>query len=159
VSGEIANFSANFRGLFLRGIPCLLNDDGAYLAFGCIFSGTEALAGYRYPYLRENGVKFKNFLVDYFVARYHPLASELWDLRNSLIHSFSPKHFALCHGQPKTHLTDRPPYTKVLNAESFFFDFSVSAEKYLSSLATDAQVQADFQRHLSSAKGGGLYVG
>ena len=60
--GRNSNFAAYFRAIYFRGIPRLLNDDGAYLSFGCSFSGTEALAGYRYPRENANGVKFKDFL-------------------------------------------------------------------------------------------------
>src|SRR6516165_1223590 len=96
----IANFAQNFRRLFIKGIPLLLNDDGAYLSLGCTFSGTEALAGYRYPKEEQNRVKYQSFVVEYFETRYHSLAEQLWGLRNSLIHGFSPKNFNLCHGHP-----------------------------------------------------------
>lgn len=156
---EIANFAANFRRIFIVGIPCLLNDAGAYLSFGCTCSGIEALAGYGYPNEPQNGVKFKRLLIEFMPGPYHPLAEKLWDLRNSLIHGFSPKHFALCHAQPHRHLTDQPPYAKVLNAESFFGDFHNCAERYIAALATDAELQAAFDAHLNAAKGGGFYIG
>jgi hypothetical protein len=159
MSLEISNFAENFRAIYFRGIPRLLNDDGAYLSFGCSFSGTEALAGYRYPRENANGVKFKDFLVEYFDPPYRPLAAQFWDLRNSVVHGFSPKHFALCHGQPAAHFTDHPPFVKVLNADSFFRDFQVAAERYLHALTTDATIQSLFEERLLSAKGGGLYVG
>jgi hypothetical protein len=159
LSDEIANFSWNYRALFLRGIPHLLNDDGAYLSFGCTFSGVEVLAGYSYPDESSNGVRFKNWIAAYFPVAYHAIAKELWDLRNSLIHGFSPKHFALCHGRPSAHLTDQPPYKKVLNAESLFDDFQASAERYLCQVVTDSNLLAAFEKHLKAAKGGGLYVG
>jgi hypothetical protein len=93
LADEISNFAEYFRAIYFRGIPRLLNDDGAYLSFGCSFSGTEALAGYRYPRENANGVKFKDFLVEYFDSPYRPLAAQFWDLRNSVVHGFSPKHF------------------------------------------------------------------
>lgn len=159
LDAEIANFARNFRAIYFRGIPRLLNDDGAYLSFGCSFSGTEALAGYRYPKEKFNGVRFTNFVGEFFDPKYRPVADMLWDLRNSVIHGFSPKHFALCHGQPGAHFTDQPPYTKILNAESFFQDFEAAAERYLSALVATGSLQALFEEHLQSAKGGGLYVG
>jgi hypothetical protein len=158
LADEIANFASNFRQIFFLGIPLLLNDDGAYLSFGCTFTGTEALAGYRYPREKYYGVKFKAFLLEYFDPRYHPFADELWELRNSVVHGFSPKHFALCHGQPEAHFTDRPHYVKVLNADSLFRDFQTAAERYLAALASDRTLQAIFEKHIRSKKGGGLYV-
>jgi hypothetical protein len=159
LADEIQNFDANFRRMFIVGIPCLLNDAGAYLSFGCCCSAIEAAAGYRYPDEPKNGAKFKRFLVDYMPSSYHALADQFWDLRNSLIHGFSPKHFALCHWQPQRHFSDEPPYVKVLNAESFFDDVRAATENYLSALHTDSTLQALFGKHLSAGKGGGLYVG
>ena len=159
LADEISNFVTNYRATFLKGIPHLLNDDGAYLSFGCMFSGVEALAGYCYPDQKQNGLKFKAWLLDYFPVQYHALASDLWDLRNSVIHGFSPKHFALCHGQPQEHLTDKPPYVKVLDATALFADFQVAVEQYLARLSSDTQLQSAFEKHLIAGKGGGLYVG
>lgn len=158
LADEIANFASNFRLIFFRGIPRLLNDDGAYLSFGCVFTGTEALAGYRYPGERHYGVKFKAFLREYFEPQYHPFADELWELRNSVVHGFSPRHFALCHGQPEAHFTDHPPFLKVLNADSLFRDFQTAAERYLAALTSDQTIQAFFEKQIRSKKGGGLYV-
>lgn len=159
LADELQNFAANFRRVFIAGIPCLLNDAGAYLSFGCSCSAIEALAGYRYPDQPKNGVKFKQFLVEYMPGAYHPLADQLWELRNSLIHGLSPKHFALCHWQPHRHLNSEPPYVKVLNAESFFADVRGATETYLLALGADGTLQALFEKHLSAGKGGGLYVG
>jgi hypothetical protein len=157
---EINNFIAQYRKIFISGIPELLNDKGAYLAFICIFSGIEALAGYCYPEENRNGKKFEGWFKTYFDGKYHPFTKELWELRNSLIHGFSPKHFALCHKQPTLHFSDKPPFIKVLNADSMYEDFKVAAEKYLNLLMSEAYLQESFQQHLSnSTTGGGFYVG
>ncbi len=158
LSDEIDNFSKRYRDTFLRGIPRLFNDDGAYLSFGCIFSGAEALAGYRYPNEPRNGLRFKQFIGDYFDPQYHPLADKLWELRNSVIHGFSPKHFALCHGQTHMHMVKSPPYVAVLNAENTFEALHDAAEKYLADLAASTAIQQFFETHLKSVKGGGFYV-
>ncbi|MBP7574943.1 MAG: hypothetical protein KA777_13270 [Rhodoferax sp.] len=158
LAAEIVNFTANFRNIYFRGIPLLLNDDGAYLAFGCSFSGVEALSGYRYVHEKSNGTRFRNFVVEYFDPRYHPLTEQFWELRNSVIHGFSPKHFVLCHGQPAAHFNDQPPYAKILNADSLFLDFKAAAERYLVALGVDSALQASFEKHLLSTKGGSLYV-
>jgi hypothetical protein len=158
LSDDITNAHARFAEIFIGGIPRLLNRDGAYLSFICVFAGTEALAGYRYPNVTGNGDRFRSFLADYFEPRYSPVAQELWDLRNSMVHGFSPRHFALCHHQSQFHFTDRPPFLKVLNAENVYAAFVVAAEKYFQQLKTDAVVQASFEQRLTSQNGGSLYV-
>ncbi len=158
LNDEIENVHRNFSEIFIGGIPRLLNNDGAYLSFICIFAGTEALAGYRYADLQGNGQRFRTFITDYFESRYHPLVNQLWDLRNSMIHSFSPKHFVLCHHQSNLHFTERPPYSKVLNAEDIYAAFVTAADKYFQSLKTDTNVQTQFQRRLNDQRGGSIYV-
>jgi hypothetical protein len=110
LTDEIQNVHHHFSGIFIGGIPRLLNDDGAYLSFICTFAGIEALAGYRYPNEGQNGERFRCFINEYFEPQYGLLADKLWELRNSMVHSFSPKHFALCHHQSDQHFLDKPPY-------------------------------------------------
>ena len=158
LSEEIDNAHVRFGEIFIRGIPRLLNPDGAYLSFICVFAGTEALAGYRYASVSRNGDRFRSFLADYFEPRYRPLTQELWDLRNSMVHGFSPKHFALCDHQSHLHFTDLPPFLKVLNAEDVYAAFVEATEKYFQQLKADPAIQARFQQRLTSENGGSLYV-
>jgi hypothetical protein len=147
-----------YSKLFLSGIPELLNDNGAYLSFVCVFAGVEALAGYRYPD-HKNGPRFRAFIKEYFEPRFHPLVAELWDLRNSLVHSFSPAHFALCHGQSHRHFTDHPPYLKVLNAENTHEELVAASSCYFDELAGRPDLQALFERRANSPRGGLLRIG
>jgi len=154
---EIDNTHGHFAAIFVGGIPNLLNADGAYLSFICVFSGTEALAGYRYANINSNGERFRKFLTEYFEPRYHQFTQQLWELRNSMVHGFSPRHFALCHHQSQFHFTDRAPYLKVLNAEDVYAAFVAAAEKYFQHLRADPSLQALFRRRVT-ADGGGIYI-
>jgi len=158
VVDEIENSHRRFSEIFLAGIPGLLNDDGAYLSFICVFAGIEALAGYRYSDVKGKGDRFRSFVTEYFEARYGPLANQIWDLRNSMIHCFSPKHFALCHHQSHLHFTDQPPFLKVLNAEDVYAAFVQASEKYFQQLKSDSRIQTLFHKRLTDPEGGGLYV-
>jgi hypothetical protein len=158
LADEVDNAHRRFSEIFVGGIPGLLNGDGAYLSFICVFAGTEALAGYRYANVTGNGERFRAFLAEYFEPRYAPLAQQLWELRNSMVHGFSPKHFALCHHQSHLHFTDQPPYVKVLNAEDVYAEFVRAAEKYFHQLRSDSAIQALFEQRLADPDGGSLYV-
>ncbi len=155
---QIEATQRDFSRIFLGGIPQLLNDDGAYLSFVCVFAGVEALAGFRHPD-KDNGERFRDFIGEYFEPRYHPFLSELWDLRNSLVHSFSPAHFALCHHQSHRHFTDHPPYLKVLNAEDAYAALVAASGRYFEGLREDSSLQALFERRAQSSKGGLLHIG
>lgn len=154
---QIEATQGHFSRIFLGGIPQLLNDDGAYLSFVCVFAGVEALAGFRYPD-KENGERFREFIRGYFETQYHPFLNELWDLRNSLVHSFSPAHFVLCHHQSHRHFADNPPYLKVLNAEDLYAALVAASGRYFQDLREDSSLQALFERRAKSSKGGLLHI-
>jgi hypothetical protein len=155
---EIQNAHHRFSEVFIGGIPRLLNADGAYLSFICVFSGVEALASYRYPNQRSNGARFQSFVHEYFEPRYGVLAPQLWGLRNSLVHGFGPRHFGLCHHESDRHFTEHAPNIKVLNAEDVYAAFVTAAERYFIHLKSDVSLQEFFERRLNDPDGGSMYV-
>ena len=72
-----------FNRIYLGGIPLLMRNDTAFLAFVCTLTAIEALAGYRYPEegkMHEAGERFCQFVGDYFPAEYRQLAGFLYCL-------------------------------------------------------------------------------
>jgi hypothetical protein len=57
----INHVQANFARIYLGGIPCVLNDDGAFLSFICCLTATEALGGFLHPQ-PGNGARFNEFV-------------------------------------------------------------------------------------------------
>jgi hypothetical protein len=156
---QIEKVHGDFSQIFIGGVPQLLNDDGAYLSFICVFAGVEALAGYCYPDEKQNGERFRRFICDYFEARYSEIAKQLWDLRNSMVHGFAPKHFKLCHHKSHRHFTDAPSVLKVLNAEDVYSAFVSATERYFTQLKSDPTIQGQFEKRLRDPDGGALQVG
>jgi hypothetical protein len=76
----IQHVQGNFARIYLGGIPCVLNDDGAFLSFICCLTATEALGGFLNPKLK-NGPRFKEFVRRYFPDPYPSQVDELWRLR------------------------------------------------------------------------------
>ncbi len=89
---EIDGYRLHFDTMYVGGIPHLLNEDGAYLAFLAIVSATDALAGLFAP-MKGAGERFRIFVATYFPEDYHPFADRLWELRNAIVHSFNPGPF------------------------------------------------------------------
>jgi hypothetical protein len=149
--------NGHFGEIVLGGIPGLLNKDGAYLSFICVFAGIEALAGFRHPD-RNSGERFREFATEYFDSKYNPLVGQLWDLRNSMVHSFSPRHFALIHHGSPQHLRTDPQGQLMLNAEDVYSSLVLATEKYFTHLRSDSGLQRLFAKRLSDPDGGGLAV-
>jgi hypothetical protein len=147
----------HFGEIFLGGIPGLLNRDGAYLSFICVFAGIEALAGFRHPD-RKNGERLRDFVTEYFDSRYHPVAERLWELRNSMVHSFSPRHFALIHHGSMHHFRTDPQGQVMLNAEDMYASLVAATDRYFAHLRSDSGLQGLFAKRLSDPDGGGLAV-
>jgi hypothetical protein len=147
----------HFGEIFLGGIPALLNRDGAYLSFICVFAATEALAGFRHPE-KGNGDRFRAFIAEYFDPKYHPLTSQLWELRNSMIHRFSPRHFALTHHNSPYHFRVDRQGQVTLNAEDVYAALVIAAERYFSHLRSDSAIQEMFARRVEDPDGAGLAV-
>lgn len=102
----------NFSRIYLGGIPPIITNDSAFLAFICIVTATEALCGYRYGEEYKQGRMgpyFKKFVSDYFPELYSEYADDLWAFRNKLVHAFSTGRFALTHHNSQSHLKPYPP--------------------------------------------------
>jgi DNA-binding transcriptional regulator YiaG len=146
-----------FSRTFLGGVPLLLNDGGAFLSFICILSGTEGLAGFRFPEIDRNGERFTRFIRAYYPIEYRPLADDLWRFRNSLVHAFSPGPFAMCHHQANVHLAEVQHggnRLKRLNAENFYAALVHASSVYFTEVRSSAELQQRLWQRLSSEKGG-----
>lgn len=153
----IDNTYEHFSTLFLGGIPCLLNADGAYLSFIAVFAGTEALAGFYAPN-DGNGKRFVAFVKKFFAPEYAPLADDLWKLRNSLVHSFSPRGFNLVHHRSDTHLSKHPGNGRfILNAEDLYAALIAASRKYFDDLDADPSLKQNFAKRTNEE--GTLKVG
>jgi hypothetical protein len=154
---DIEGVYRQFSLTFLGGVPLLLNDGGAFLSFICVLSGTESLAGFRYPDVKANGSRFKAFVTAYFPPEYRPLADNLWRLRNCLVHAFSPGPFLLCHHQSDRHFVDAPHggnVLKTLNAENFYAALVHASAGYFAEVRVSADLQQNFRKRLADENGG-----
>src|SRR5690349_6947433 len=83
-----------FSTIYLGGIPPIITNDSAFLAFICVVTATEALSGYRY-----GGGNLNQRFVDFVRASYPPEyaahAEDLYTLRKKLVHAFSTGPFQL----------------------------------------------------------------
>lgn len=148
----ISSYRAHFDSIYIAGVPCLLNDDGAFLSFITVLTATEALAGLFQPEL-DNGPRFKAFVAEYFPPPLHAEADTLWKFRNSMVHAFNPGPYALTHHASRNHLsTDHGP--KVLNAEDFYAALVTSSQRYFADLTSRTDLQERFAKRLSDGKGG-----
>ena len=132
----------NFGGIYLGGIPSLLNDDGAFLSFICTLTGIEALGGFMMP-KDKNGTRFRHFVSTYFPDPYPAQADRLWKFRNAAVHGFSPGPHKLTHHNCHLHLTTDGGLT-VLNAEDFYAALVTATKRYFDALPTDAELQKAF---------------
>jgi hypothetical protein len=127
-----------FQKIYLGGVPQLIRDDTAFLAFVCILTGVEALAGYRYE-ARGAGRRFQEFVQGYFPAEYRPLTDDLWRLRNGMIHGFTPRQFALMHNSGHAHLKRTDGGVLILNAEDFYAAFVMASSRFFRELEGSPQ--------------------
>jgi len=151
----------NFNRIYLGGIPLLMGN-AAFLSFICILTAVEALAGYRYPESGKTarpGERFQRFVQAYFPGEYHGIAGDLWDFRNGMIHSFSPRRFALFEHRSHLHLQKTGNGATALNAEDFYAALLQSSKRYFAELETEDELQRNFWARLKSVQGGGINVG
>lgn len=159
--GDIEYVEEQFKRTFHDGIPLLLNDRGAFLSFICMVSGLDALAGYRFPDIGGNGIRFRRFVNEYFPKQYHDVLDDLWSFRNSMVHAFSPGPFALCHHQSHLHwagMQHAGGVMKTINAEDFYATFVQASSAYFGDVRSSQELQAAFRRRLANASGGGPMV-
>lgn len=152
----IDHVQANFSRIYLGGIPCILNDDGAFLSFICSLTAIEALAGFLSPQA-DNGPRFKDFVRNYFPDPYPVHADELWKLRNAAVHGFSPGLYKLTHHNSHIHFTKDDDRT-VLNAEDFYATLVTAASQYFNDLRSDTTLQAQFLERVNDPDTGVLVV-
>jgi hypothetical protein len=153
----IGHVQTQFSQIYLGGIPSLLNDDGAFLSFICVFTAIEALGGFVRP-KEKNGPRFKGFVKDYFPDPYPCHTDKLWKLRNAAIHGFSPGPYKLTHHNSQVHLTTDNGLT-VLNAEDFYGALLQATRRYFEALSKDASLQAAFVERAKDPDTGVLFVG
>jgi hypothetical protein len=153
---RIAEYRRYFDSIYIAGIPRLLNDDGAFLSFITVVTGTEALAGLYAP-SKQNGDRFRDFVLRYYPAELRAYAEKLWELRNAVVHCFHPGPFALTHHASWAHLRSQDG-TIVLNAEDFYAALLVASQRYFSELENSEELQAAFLKRTSSAGGGAMQV-
>jgi hypothetical protein len=168
---RIENTIAAFSAIYLGGIPPIITNDSAFLAFICMLTATEALAGYRYGAEERNpGERFNRFVREYFPPEYHAftqtdsqyLDGRLWCFRCRMVHGFSPAGFALTHHHSEGHLLQVESNTgnPILNAEDVYAAFLSAAQAYFKELRSDSLLQDNFVARLDDRRyGGGIGIG
>jgi len=152
VQDDIAHFRHHFDALYLTGIPRLLDETGAFLAFVGIVSAMDTLAGLYAP-AEGTGQRFKGFVSRFCPPGLRERSEALWRFRNLMIHAANPGPFALVSGQSSLHLTPNGEVT-VLNAQDFYAALIFASQAYFSALATDPVLAVNFQRRLQDTDGG-----
>jgi hypothetical protein len=151
-ASQIAEYRRCFDSIYIAGIPRLLNDDGAFLSFIAVVTGTDALAGLCGP-TKQTGERFQEFVRNYFSAEYQPFVEKLWELRNALVHCFHSGPFALTHHASWAHLRPQGEVI-VLNAEDFYAALLIASKRYFEALEATPALQQSFLKRVSSTSGG-----
>jgi hypothetical protein len=150
---EIDGYRVHFDTMYVGGIPHLLNEDGAYLAFLAIVSATDALAGLFAP-TKGSGERFRIFVETYFPEDHRAFAECLWELRNAIVHSFNPgPYFGLTFHTSRQHLKS-PIGHVTLNAEDLFAALLFASRAYFDSLLNDSKLQDNFKQRVTATDGG-----
>jgi hypothetical protein len=90
--------------MYVGGIPSLLHEDGAFLAFLAAVTAIDALSGPLH-HKDATGQRFQNFVVRFFSAPLSNRSEDLWKFRDLIVHAFNPGPFALVVRQSRLHLT------------------------------------------------------
>ena len=151
---DIDEFRSNFDAMYLGGIPNLINDDGAFLAFLAALTATDALAGFYGPQFGA-GIRFTNFVDSFYPKDLAKHANALWKFRNAMVHSFNPGPFMLVFHQSRLHLTTSNGVI-VLNAEDYYSALVSASRSYFETLLRDPELQAAFAKRLADSDGGGI---
>jgi hypothetical protein len=155
---QIENTVRAFSLMYLGGIPPMITDDSAFLSFICVLTAIEALAGYRYSDIAGKGERFKKFITDYYPDSYRKYSTDLWQFRNSMVHSFAPAKFALMHHHSECHLLSGPGNGVILNAEDFYGALLWAAQRYFAELRSDPILQQFMLARIASPDGGSTSV-
>ena len=148
---------SKFSLVCIGGIPSLLNDNGAFLSFICTLTATEALGGFLKP-KGNNSTRFKSFVRHYFPAPLNGQGDDLWKMRNTAVHGFSPGPYKLTHHHSEVHLTTDGGQI-VLNAEDFYAALVTAARTYFNAVRGDAGLRAAFEQRANDPDTGLLAVG
>jgi hypothetical protein len=149
---EIDHFRFHFDSMYIASIPRLLDETGSFLAFVCIVTAIDTLAGLFSP-ADGTGQRFKAFVANFFPPGLRERSEELWRFRNLMIHASNPGSFALVCGQSRLHLTPNGEVT-VLNAQDCYAALVSASQAYFSALKTEPGLAANFQRRLQDKDGG-----
>ncbi len=159
---ESAAVRQYFGQWYLGGIAPMINNDSAFLSFVCMVTGVDALAGYRYEGSKKvKGVenRFTAFVREYFPSEYHGHASALYDLRNGLVHAFSPRGFLLTHHNGHQHLkVDQGTGQTLLNAEDLFAALVQASRAFFADVETKPEMERALVARFQSKGGGGVGV-
>jgi len=154
MSSDVSDFRAHFDSMYVAGIPRLLNDDGAFLSFLAVLTGTEALAGLYAP-SQGTGERFRAFVGRFYPPGLRQDSEKMWRFRNAMVHSFNPGPYALTHRSSRAHLT-APNGLTVLNAEDFYAALLFAAHAYFAELSVSAELQANFKKRTENPDGGAI---
>ncbi len=149
---DIDDFRFHFDSMYLGGIPRLLDESGAFLAFLCVVTAVDTLAGAWAPTM-GSGERFKGFIQAYFPMGLRERSEELWRFRNLMVHAFNPEPFALVCHQSRLHLSRQGEVT-VLNAEDFYAALLFASAEYFLGVKSDAKLAANFRRRMADSDGG-----
>jgi hypothetical protein len=152
IDKDIDDFRFHFDSMYVGGIPRLLDETGAFLAFLAIVTAVDALAGAWEPSLGA-GERFKGFVATYFPSNLKSRAEDLWRFRNLMVHAFNPGPFALVCNQSRLHLQPHGEVT-VLNAQDFYAALVLAAQDYFRDLVKDDALRANFKRRVADKDGG-----
>ena len=161
----VENAFAHYSRIYLGGIPSLIADESAFLAFICILSGIEALGNYCYRD-KSPGSRFKKFVKSYFAKPYPEYADSLWKFRNSLVHAFSTGEFVLTHHNSFVHFEtnridehDANEKEKIiLNAEDFYCALLMASQKFFAEVRNNGELKAHLIDRLKQEAGGQLRI-
>jgi len=149
---DIDDFRFHFDSMYLGGIPRLLDESGAFLAFLCVVTAIDTLAGTWAPAL-GSGERFKGFVQTFFPIGLRERSGELWRFRNLMVHAFNPGAFALVCHQSRLHLS-RQGEVMILNAEDFYAALLIGSAEYFLQLKNDAKLAENFRRRMADTDGG-----
>ncbi|ADE15394.1 hypothetical protein Nhal_2306 [Nitrosococcus halophilus Nc 4] len=149
---DIDEFRFHFDSMYIGGIPRLLDEAGAFLAFLTILTAVDALAGVWNPNM-GSGERFKGFVAAYFPDNLKSRAEDLWRFRNLMVHAFNPGPFALVCNQSRLHLTPHGEVT-VLNAQDFYTALVLASQNYFRELQEEGTLRANFRRRIDEKDGG-----
>jgi hypothetical protein len=153
---DFQQFRIHFDAMYVGGIPRLLNEDGAFLAFLATLTAIDALAGVFAPN-RTSGERFRAFCSRFLPPVLGSRADDLWRFRNLMVHSFNPGPFVLVCHQSRLHLTAQATNKgdlTVLNAEDFYLALMSASHAYFEALVGEPELQRLFARRLADDDGG-----